>query len=39
MSFVDKAEKRGEELEQDFGKRFNKMQEQVQEQPRGQEGR
>lgn len=34
MSFVDKAEKRGEELEQDFGKRFNKMQEQVQEQPR-----
>ncbi len=33
MSFVDKAEKRGEELEQDFGKRFNKMQEQVQEQP------
>jgi phosphosulfolactate synthase (CoM biosynthesis protein A) len=33
MSLVDKAEKRGEELEQDFGKRFNKMQEQVKEQP------
>jgi hypothetical protein len=33
MSLVDKAEKRGEEIEQDLGKRFNKMQEQVQEQP------
>ena len=33
MGLVDKAEKRGEEIEQDFGKRFNKMQEQVQEQP------
>ncbi len=33
MSLVDKAEKRGEVMEQDFGKRFNKMQEQVQEQP------
>jgi hypothetical protein len=30
MGMVDKAEKRGEELEQDFGKRFNKMQEQPQ---------
>ena len=33
MSLVDKAEKRGEEMEQDLGKRFNKVQEQVQEQP------
>ena len=33
MSLVDKAEKRGEEIEQDLGKRFNKVQEQVQEQP------
>ena len=33
MGLVDKAEKRGEEIEQDFGKRFNKMQEQVQAQP------
>ena len=33
MGLVDKAEKRGEEIEQDLGKRFNKMQEQVQEQP------
>jgi phosphosulfolactate synthase (CoM biosynthesis protein A) len=33
MSMVDKAEKRGEVIEQEFGKRFNKMQEQVQEQP------
>jgi hypothetical protein len=30
MGMVDKAEKRGEELEQDFGKRFNKVQEQPQ---------
>jgi hypothetical protein len=30
MGLVDKAEKRGEELEQDFGKRFNKVQEQPQ---------
>jgi hypothetical protein len=30
MSMVDKAEKRGEVLEQDFGKRFNKVQEQPQ---------
>lgn len=30
MSLVDKAEKRGEEIEQDFGKRFNKVQEQPQ---------
>jgi phosphosulfolactate synthase (CoM biosynthesis protein A) len=33
MGLVDKAEKRGEEIEQEFGKRFNKMQTQVQEQP------
>jgi hypothetical protein len=30
MGLVDKAEKRGEVLEQDFGARFNKMQEQPQ---------
>jgi hypothetical protein len=30
MSMVDKAEKRGEVLEVDFGKRFNKVQEQPQ---------
>jgi phosphosulfolactate synthase (CoM biosynthesis protein A) len=33
MSMVDKAERRGEVIEQDFGRRFNRMQEQVQEQP------
>lgn len=33
MELVDKAEKRGEEIEQEWGKQVNKIQEQIQEKP------